>query len=126
MSIGSNGFFKVSGFEVDTEKMQCECPDYKTRKEACKHLLAAMLFVRNRRKQTIEDLDGYNGNGNGSTHKDVESAKDVSKPFDRQSTITRLAVLNTATEILKTHSKPIEFSDIVSLVAQLEKWALGN
>ena len=59
VSIGSNGFFKVSGFEVDTEKVQCECPDYKSRKEACKHLFAAMLFVKNRGKQIVEDLPGF-------------------------------------------------------------------
>ncbi|MGE5444571.1 MAG: SWIM zinc finger family protein [Ignavibacteriales bacterium] len=71
VSIGSNGLFKVSGYyEVDTERMTCTCPDYKTRKEACKHLFAAMLFVKNRGKQRIEDLEGFNGNGNGS-HKDI-------------------------------------------------------
>jgi hypothetical protein len=31
-----------------------------------------------------------------------------------------------ATEILKTHSKPIEFSYIVSLASQVEKWALSK
>jgi hypothetical protein len=48
------------------------------------------------------------------------------KDFDRQATIsssllpslsTRLAVLNTATEILKTYRKPIEFSDTVSIAS---------
>ncbi|MGE5444085.1 MAG: SWIM zinc finger family protein [Ignavibacteriales bacterium] len=134
MSIGSNGLFKVSGYyEADIEKITCTCPDYKNRKEACKHLSAAMLFVKNRGKDKIGHLEGFNGNGNG--RKDKESVKEPSdnpkeansKPFDRQSTIiTRLAVLNTATEILKTHRKPIEFCDIVSLAAQLENWALGS
>lgn len=139
--IAPNGLFKVSGYyEADTEKMTCTCPDYRTRKEACKHLFAAMLFVKNRGKQTIEDLPGFTwvdeirdmpssfdkpkleGGAKELSNKPQEAH---SKKFDRQATITRLAVLNTATEVLKTHSKPIEFSDIVSLAAQLETWALG-
>ena len=56
VSINSNGLFKVSGFEVDTENMQCECSDYKTRKQTCKHIFATMLFVKNMRRQTIEHL----------------------------------------------------------------------
>ncbi|MGE5443983.1 MAG: hypothetical protein ACM3SR_05185, partial [Ignavibacteriales bacterium] len=62
VSINSNGLFKVSGYyDVDTERMTCTCPDYKTRKETCKHLFADMLFVKNRGKQSIADLEGFNG-----------------------------------------------------------------
>ncbi len=50
VSIGSNGFFRVSGFQVDTEKMQCECPDYRTRKQSCKHIYASLLFYQKQRK----------------------------------------------------------------------------
>ncbi|MGE5443921.1 MAG: hypothetical protein ACM3SR_04875 [Ignavibacteriales bacterium] len=132
VSIGSNGLFKVSGFEVDTENMQCECPDYRTRKETCKHLFAAMLFIKNRGKQSIEHLNGFSNGSNGArSESETKGASNKhqesnSKDFNRQSTITRLAVLNTATEILKTHRKPIEFNDIISLASQLEKWALGE
>jgi hypothetical protein len=132
VSINSNGLFKVSGFEVDTEKMQCECPDYKTRKQTCKHLFAAMLFVKNRGKQGIEHLNGFIDGSNGAKSESESKGasnnhqESNSKDFNRQSTITRLAVINTATEILKTYRKPIEFNDIVSLASQLEKWALGE
>jgi hypothetical protein len=37
---------------------------------------------------------------------------------------TRLAVLNTAIEILKTHRKPIELIDVLSLADKLKTWAL--
>lgn len=121
VSTGSDGFFKVSGFQVDTEKMQCECPDYRTRKETCKHLFAATLFVKNREKETIEDLESISVNGKGSARKDVGSTKDTHKPLERQSSITRVAVLNTATEILKTHRKRIELADVVSIASQLEQ-----
>lgn len=136
VSIGSNGLFTVSGFyEVDIEKMQCGCPDYTTRKQACKHIFACLLFVKNRGKQRIEHLNSF---GNSSTGSDSHSesnrttepkSKDTlnkpkeahSKDFDRQGTITRLAVLNTATEILKTHRKSIELSNVISLASQLEQ-----
>ncbi len=42
--------------------MQCECPDYKARKQTCKHLFAAMLVVKNRGKQGIENLEAFTGN----------------------------------------------------------------
>jgi hypothetical protein len=93
-----------------------------------------LLFTKNRGKQTIEHLNGHTHGSNGNGTKPESETKDTSdkpqevnnKDFDRQRTITRLAVLNTATEILKTHRKPIEFNDIVSIAAQLEKWALGS
>lgn len=133
VSIGPNGLFKVSGFEVDTEGMQCDCPDHRTRKQTCKHLFAAMLFVKNRGKQTIQHLNGFDYDSNGNGSKPYPESKNTpnktqeahTKEFDRQARITRLAVLNAATEILKTHRKPIEFDDILSIAAELEKWAKG-
>lgn len=133
VSIGANGFFKVSGFEVDTEKMQCECPDYRTRKQTCKHLFAAMLFVKNRGKQTIEHLNGHSNdsNGNGvkpefeSKHTPNKAQEAHSKDFDkRASNYTGLAVINSAIELLKTHKKPIELNEVLSLAFRLEQWAL--
>jgi len=112
-----------------------------------------MLFVKNRGKNTVEDLEGGNGkvHHDGQVHHDAQDnvppvaqstpseiihqgTKETSekpkeaqnKPFDRQATITRLAVLNTATEIIKTWGKPVEFSTVISLASQLEKWALGD
>jgi uncharacterized Zn finger protein len=140
VSIGSNGLFKINGFEVNTGKMQCNCPDNTSRMQPCKHIFACLLFVKNRGKQKIEQLDSH---GNSSTGSDSHSesnrtvkpkSKDaLSKPveahnkdFDRQFTITRLATLNTATEILKTHRKPIELTDVVSIASQLEQWALDK
>jgi hypothetical protein len=151
VSITGDGLFKVSGYyEVNTGTMKCECPDYKNNRRPCKHIFACLLFVKNRGKQSIENLEGIElrqpqvsqetkldlitANDNGATHKDVEDAcgksglsgKRVESGFDKQFTITRLAVLNTATEIAKTWGKPVEFSVVISLAAQLEKWALGQ
>jgi hypothetical protein len=135
VSIGSNGFFKVSGFEVDTEKMQCECPDYRTRKQTCKHIFTCLLFVKNRGKQTIEHLDGHSNDSSGnstkppvveSKHTPNKAQEANSKDFNRQATITRLAIINSAIEVLKTHRKPIELTEVLSLASQLETWASGR
>ncbi|MGE5444548.1 MAG: hypothetical protein ACM3SR_08095 [Ignavibacteriales bacterium] len=133
VSIGANGLFKVSGYyECDTEKMSCTCPDYRTRKESCKHLFAAMLFVKNRGKESIENLEGHSNGApseqpsNKPTDTPNSATEARSKDFDKQAVITRLATINSAIEALKTHSKPIKFNDIVSLAAQLEQWALGQ
>jgi len=69
VSIGFNGLFKVSGFLLDTEKMQFECPDYKTREQTCKHIFPEMLFTKNRGKQTVEHLDGRSHDSNGNSAK---------------------------------------------------------
>ncbi len=106
VSINSNGLFKVSGFEVDTEKMQCDCPDHRTRKQTCKHIFACLLFTKNRGKQTIEHLDGYSNGckpASEAKHTPKKLQEAHNKDLDKQATITRLATLNTATEILKTH-----------------------
>ncbi|MGE5443637.1 MAG: hypothetical protein ACM3SR_03435 [Ignavibacteriales bacterium] len=125
VSISSNGLFIVSGYyEADTEKMTCTCPDYRTRKEPCKYLFAAMLFIKNRGKATIEHLEGHS---NGAKSESDDKPKEAhSRDFNRQATITRLAVLNTATEILKTHNRQISFDDVVALADRLEAWALGS
>jgi hypothetical protein len=100
VSINCDGLFKVCGYyEVDTDKMVCNCPDHRTRKQTCKHIFASMLFTKNRGKQTIEHLDGYsNDNGiksNSQSSSEPESKQHSNKPteahskeFDRQSTIT--------------------------------------
>lgn len=136
VSIGSEGYFKVNGFTVDAERVSCDCPDYMNRKQACKHYYAACLFLKNRCKPTIEHLEGFT-NGNGTSSQSQSKSKVESKyvhyknkagsgkGYDRQSTITRLAVLNTATEVLKTHRKPIELDEVFSLAKELESWALG-
>ncbi len=93
VSIGSNGLFKVCGYyEADTERMTCSCPDYRTRKQSCKHIFASMLFSRNREKQGLEHLDGHS-NGNGSTMSYPEPRFTPNKPrvarskgFDKQAT----------------------------------------
>jgi hypothetical protein len=49
VSINCDGLFKVCGYyEVDTDKMVCNCPDHRTRKQTCKHIFASMLFTKNR------------------------------------------------------------------------------
>jgi SWIM zinc finger len=133
VSISPNGLCKVCGFDVDTEKTECTCPDYQKRHEPCKHYFAACFFVKNRGKAKIEHLDGHVISTSNVAKSESEakssniSMKEAhSKDFNSQSTITRLAVLHTATEILKNHRKPIELSDVASLASQLEQWALGS
>src|SRR5574340_659609 len=99
--------------------MRCKCPDNAHTKRACKHIFASLAYIKAR----------YNGNGNVGAPKDLERDKNNSRPkgdnsknFDRQSTITRLAVLNTATEILKTYRQPIELEDVFSLARELHAW----
>ncbi len=135
-SINCDGLFKVCGYyEVDTDKMVCNCPDHSTRKQLCKYIFASLLFTNNRGKQTIEHLEGHSHDSNGNGAKSENEPRNGTnksqeaqiKDFNRQTTITtRLAVLNTATEILKTHRKPVELNEVLSLASQLEIWALGN
>ncbi len=46
VKIGSRRYFKVNGYQVDPEKVTCECPDYRERKEPCKHFFAATAFQK--------------------------------------------------------------------------------
>lgn len=78
--VGSNGLFKVSSYyEADTEKMTCTCPDYKTSKEACKHLFASMLFVKIRGKSKIEHLDGHIISPDNNARAESESKQPADK-----------------------------------------------
>lgn len=130
----SGSGFKVNGYQVDIEKMTCDCPDHRTRKETCKHLFGAMAFVKNRGKAKIEHINNHsNGSNSNGANSDSESKHTPNKPqeahskdFDKQATITRLAVINSAIELLKTHRKPIEIQEVISLASQLEKWALSK
>ncbi|HEX3035283.1 MAG TPA: hypothetical protein VHT73_09135 [Thermodesulfobacteriota bacterium] len=45
---------------------------------------------------------------------------------DRQVVITRLACLNTATEILKLYSKPITSKNLFKVAEELESWVWRN
>ncbi len=130
VSIKNNGLFKVCGYyEVDTDKMVCNCPDHRTRNQPCKHIFASLLFTKNRGKQTIEHLDGYSNGckpASEAKHTPKKLQEAHNKDLDKQATITRLATLNTATEILKTHRKPVELNEVLSLASRLEMWALGK
>jgi hypothetical protein len=127
VSVTPNGMFKVNGFEVDLRTpVRCECPDYKSRKRACKHVFAGLLFSKNRGKVKSEHLEEFS-NGNGS-NPEINSRPETKtenhhNSYDKQATITRLAVLNTATEILKTHDQPIELEEVFFLASRLEAWA---
>jgi hypothetical protein len=46
--------FLVNDYEVDLCSFYCACPDFKSRKRACKHYFAAMLFSK---KKTL-DIEG--------------------------------------------------------------------
>ena len=79
------------------------------------------------------DANGSNGNGAKSEveSKDTSNKKPQeahSKDFNRQTitTTTRLAVINSAIELLKTHNTPITVESVFKVACQLEKWALGG
>jgi hypothetical protein len=122
-------------YEVDTEKMTCTCLDYRIRKEACKHIFACLLFVKNRGKQKVEHLDspGNNSTGSDSYSESNRTVKPKSKDalnkpveahnrdFDKQSIITRLVCLNTAVEVLKTHGESIHREKLFETARQLEQ-----
>src|SRR5919108_53874 len=45
VSITSNGLYKVNGYRVDlSTPIECECPDFTNRHQACKHIYAAKMF----------------------------------------------------------------------------------
>lgn len=93
VSINSNGLFKVSGFEMDTKKMQCDFPDHKTRKQSCKHIFASLLFTKNRGKQTIEHINGYSNDcepASEAKHTPNKLQESQHKDFDKQATIIGL------------------------------------
>src|ERR671924_75529 len=48
------------------------------------------------------------------------------KETDRQVVITRLACLNTATEILKLYAKPITSKNLFKVAEELESWVWRN
>jgi hypothetical protein len=130
VSIAPNGDFLVNGYLVDTERVKCECPDHKTWKGVCKHYYAARVFQKNGCNVVNGKVHtNVNGNGTKSAIEPKHTTNNVQahyKGFDRQATITRVAVLNTATEILKTHNRQISFDDVVALAGRLEAWALGS
>lgn len=112
--IDSNGYFKVSGYQVDTEKVNCRCPDYQKYKKPCKHLYSVFAFQKH---------------GKPDSHTTMtigDNSHDTRENVNKQRTITRLAVLNTATAILSTHPEPVKLKHVLSLAAHLEHWALGG
>jgi hypothetical protein len=64
--------------------------------------------------------NSFNGNG-------VKRGEAHYKDFSRQATYhnPRLTVLNTAVELLKTHRRPMELAEVISLASQRETWALS-
>ncbi|HEX3034669.1 MAG TPA: SWIM zinc finger family protein [Thermodesulfobacteriota bacterium] len=115
VTIGRDGCFHVNSYLVDVEKVWCECPDYQHRKQPCKHFYAVRAFQKYGKPEASSE--------NGSE----KQMKANNKNFDKQTTITtRLAVLNTATEILKTHQRPVVLEELLSLAEKLEIWALGR
>jgi hypothetical protein len=64
--------------------------------------------------------------GSGISQRRVEEgnyyAEREKKSFERQVIVTRLACLNTATEILKSHTKPITSKSLFKVAKELEGW----
>jgi hypothetical protein len=60
---------------------------------------------------------------NGEDKTNNHYIEKMKREIERQVVITRLACLNTATEVLKTHSKPITSETLFRVAAQLEEWA---
>jgi hypothetical protein len=70
--------------------------------------------------------------GSGTSQRRVEEGNYYTEPasagwketksFERQVIVTRLACLNTATEILKSHTKPITSQSLFKVAKELEGW----
>ena len=58
--------------------------------------------------------------------KSETNTKPNSMSYNKQRVIRRLACLNIAVEVLKTHSDPIESEALFETAKQLEQWALGQ
>ena len=54
------------------------------------------------------------------------NTKPNSMSYAKQRVIRRLAFLNTAVKVLKTHSDPIESEALFETARQLEQWSLGE
>ena len=68
----------------------------------------------------IMKIDTLSHSSNGkATNSYAEKEK---RETQRQIVITRLACLNTATEILKTHTKPVTSEDLFNVATKLEGW----
>jgi hypothetical protein len=135
VTIGKDGFFHVAGYRVDEQKVQCECPDYQSRKQPCKHFYSVKAYMKNGKPKadpTGETADSqkiderFNKPENTPQNTPNKPLESPSKDFDKQRVITRLSVINAAVEMLKTHPSPIEPEEVIFVASCLEKWALGG
>lgn len=76
-------------------------------------------FVR--KIESCVNLPMSDGHANGQA--DGHASASDNTP-NREAVITRLAVLNTATAILSSGSRPVDPADVVKLASLLESWAL--
>jgi hypothetical protein len=167
VTIGKDGYFHVSGYRVDEQKVTCECPDYQERKHPCKHFYAVKAYMKHgkpnqvssggslindngkpspsqkvdegtvtpkleeasssQKTPTAKLQEGFNKSENTPQNAPNKPLESPSKDFDKQRVITyRLAVINSAVEMLKTHPSPIEPEEVIFVASCLEKWALGG
>ena len=124
VSITKDGLYKVNGYLVDlSTPIECECPDFTNRHNACKHIYAAKMFDKERMK-TLSEKNTNSENSPSNTHENQLEAN--SEAFSQERVNTRVALIGHVVELLKTHPNPVEFEEVLFLVSRLEKWALGK
>ncbi len=111
VSIGEDGYFRVLGFTVDTEKVSCDCPEYQKYKQPCLHYYAACIFQKNGCKV-----------GSASNSENKARGKDFNFPRVN----LRVKTLSLAIEVLQSHGKPITAKNLFKVAGELESWALGG
>lgn len=101
-------------------------------------IITTLLFFSSKDIKINRDkhLNGFGSISIESDSQPTSGAKDASnkpkegyyKDFVRYDIMFLyvLAVLNTATDVLSTHRKLIELTDVVSLATQPEKWELDK
>ena len=58
VSIGQDGLFRANGYRVDLRTpVMCECPDYRSRRQACKHIFTALAFVKVRQTRSANFVE---------------------------------------------------------------------
>jgi len=48
VKLGTDGHIRVNGYRVHTDPVSCECPDFKNRKQSCKHIFAVLAYLKGR------------------------------------------------------------------------------
>ena len=124
VSITSSGLYKVNGYLVDLRTpIECECPDFTNRHEACKHIFAAKQYDKHRGKVEVTKDSKPENSPQNTPENQLKGNREA---FSQERVNTRVSLIDSAIEMLKTHGHPIEPEEVFFLASRLEKWALGG